>query len=314
MPTVLSSSSSGEGPVGSGPLSAAAPPHLQATSALTRDGAAQAVVAATRLANALEQFRSSSAGHLDGTAAVGRVLGWAHAFDALGAFVGSVGTSFSMADSGYGPFNLLGTHASDPTTTHAPDPATMWATQLGRRAIARAGRRRATGKGIRSVTPPVSPLKRRSLRSGSARSGSARSGSARSGFGRSGSGRARTVLLWQRRGLRPAAARIAADAPSHFAIRSTSGVARRRVAGTKRMSDHATGRAVDFAVTPRGVTGDRLAAWAIRQPSVKYVIWNRRIWTPRRGWHRYVHPGVRSGAVKDSPTLRHEDHVHVSVY
>jgi hypothetical protein len=44
---------------------------------------------------------------------------------------------------------------------------------------------------------------------------------------------------------------------------------------------------------------------------VKYVIFNGRIWTGDRGWHGYRHP---SDPCNCNPTLRHDDHVHISVH
>ncbi|MQA78058.1 MAG: hypothetical protein GEV10_06205 [Streptosporangiales bacterium] len=83
-------------------------------------------------------------------------------------------------------------------------------------------------------------------------------------------------------------------------------------------SDHYSGRAVDVMITPwrspaRVAKGWRLASWVVgnaRPLHVKYVIYRDRIWTPGRGWHAYRHP---SGDTSN-PTLRHLDHVHVSVY
>ena len=43
---------------------------------------------------------------------------------------------------------------------------------------------------------------------------------------------------------------------------------------------------------------------------IKYVIFNGRIWTRTRGWHGYRHP---SDPCNCNPTLRHDDHVHISV-
>lgn len=71
-------------------------------------------------------------------------------------------------------------------------------------------------------------------------------------------------------------------------------------------SDHPKGRALDFMINnvKNGKSrGTALANDLIRnykQWNIKYVIWNRYIWTPSRGWHRYNGP---------SP---HTDHVHAS--
>lgn len=71
-------------------------------------------------------------------------------------------------------------------------------------------------------------------------------------------------------------------------------------------SDHPKGRALDFMinnVSNGKARGDALANDLIKnykQWNIKYVIWNRYIWTPSQGWHRYNGP---------SP---HTDHVHAS--
>lgn len=67
-------------------------------------------------------------------------------------------------------------------------------------------------------------------------------------------------------------------------------------------SDHPYGRALDFMTNDRK-RGTALANDLIKnykQWNVKYVIWNRYIWNPRVGWHKYNGP---------SP---HTDHVHAS--
>jgi hypothetical protein len=84
-------------------------------------------------------------------------------------------------------------------------------------------------------------------------------------------------------------------------------------------SDHYTGRAIDVMLTPMDDAhhrlGNTIAAWAAANATrldIKYVIWDRRIWSQARaaeGWRPYRHPSGRS-----SPTLEHEDHVHISTY
>jgi hypothetical protein len=72
-------------------------------------------------------------------------------------------------------------------------------------------------------------------------------------------------------------------------------------------SDHNSGDAIDVDITAPGFTGpqgDALAAYAIRDPRVKYVIWNRRIYNPSMpGWRPY----------SDWKKHPHDHHVHVSV-
>jgi hypothetical protein len=75
-----------------------------------------------------------------------------------------------------------------------------------------------------------------------------------------------------------------------------------------RKSDHNTGDAMDVTddQSGKGPTGDQIAAWAIRDPRVKYVIWNRRIYDKRKaspGWAPY-------SKWKKMP---HDKHVHISV-
>lgn len=71
-----------------------------------------------------------------------------------------------------------------------------------------------------------------------------------------------------------------------------------------RKSDHNTGDAIDITNDPNGADGDVIAAYAIRDPRVQYVIWNRRIynrdkpgWRPYSLWEKYPH----------------DHHVHVSI-
>jgi len=84
-------------------------------------------------------------------------------------------------------------------------------------------------------------------------------------------------------------------------------------------SDHYTGNAVDLMLLPMDDAnrrlGDRIAGWLVANSgplAVKYVIWRDLIWSADRagdGWRSYSHPSGTS-----SPTMRHLDHVHVSVF
>jgi septal ring factor EnvC (AmiA/AmiB activator) len=79
-------------------------------------------------------------------------------------------------------------------------------------------------------------------------------------------------------------------------------------------SDHPRGRAIDVMTWSNRALGWRIATWAVANAwalEVKYVIFNGRIWTRGRGWHGYRHP---SDPCNCNPTLRHDDHVHISVY
>ena len=78
-------------------------------------------------------------------------------------------------------------------------------------------------------------------------------------------------------------------------------------------SDHPRGRAIDVMTWTNRSLGWRIANWAAGNAwalGVKYVIFNGRIWTRGRGWHGYRHP---SDPCNCNPTLRHDDHVHISV-
>jgi septal ring factor EnvC (AmiA/AmiB activator) len=79
-------------------------------------------------------------------------------------------------------------------------------------------------------------------------------------------------------------------------------------------SDHPRGRAIDVMTWSNRSLGWRIANWAASNAwalGVKYVIFNGRIWTRSRGWHGYRHP---SDPCNCNPTLRHDDHVHISVF
>jgi hypothetical protein len=114
--------------------------------------------------------------------------------------------------------------------------------------------------------------------------------------------------------LTPTAKRLHAMVSQTFGVRSIGGW---RAVGSVEGSDHPHGRAIDVMVdhpSPEGrVLGRRIARWAVARAErfdVKYVIFNGRIWTRSRGWHRYRHPSDRCDC---DPTLRHDDHVHISV-
>ncbi|NUP11825.1 MAG: hypothetical protein HOW73_37735 [Polyangiaceae bacterium] len=74
------------------------------------------------------------------------------------------------------------------------------------------------------------------------------------------------------------------------------------LAHQKRKSDHNTGDAVDITHDPaHGADGDTIAARALADPNVKYVIWNHRIYNKARpGWRPY------------HGSNPHTKHVHVS--
>ena len=69
-----------------------------------------------------------------------------------------------------------------------------------------------------------------------------------------------------------------------------------------RKSDHNDGNAIDIGIIPEsGPLGYQLVGELIRDPRCKYVIWDRRIWTPDRGWHSYTGASA------------HTEHVHLSI-
>ena len=76
-----------------------------------------------------------------------------------------------------------------------------------------------------------------------------------------------------------------------------------KVAGSKTLSHHAYGRAVD--IFPKNLAqGDEIMKWCIRktlQHDITVVIWNRKIWSTLQPFMRR-YPGVHP----------HTDHVHIS--
>lgn len=88
---------------------------------------------------------------------------------------------------------------------------------------------------------------------------------------------------------------------------------RTTAAGTP--SDHATGKALDIMLPGlHNPLGDQIASWAVRQPEMKYVIWDNQIYSSKNpSWRSYAQSGKVGKANQGSPTGRHEDHVHISV-
>ena len=82
-------------------------------------------------------------------------------------------------------------------------------------------------------------------------------------------------------------------------------------------SDHPMGKALDIMIpgwaAPGGIAqGNNIARWFVSNPAAfgtKLVIW-RDQYNRGSGWRPYTHP---NGPTKN-PTLRHMDHVHVSVF
>ena len=104
------------------------------------------------------------------------------------------------------------------------------------------------------------------------------------------------------KGISPNTAKAADYFGSRYGIKTVYGLGKGSVPG----SDHPKGRATDFMINnlKNGkAIGNALANDVIRNYkawNVKYVIWNRYIWQPGRGWKKYNGPSA------------HTDHVHVS--
>jgi hypothetical protein len=113
--------------------------------------------------------------------------------------------------------------------------------------------------------------------------------------------------------LTPTTRRLYAKVATTFGIRSIGGW---RAVGSVEGSDHPHGRAIDVMLPYPSAEGRalgwRIAGWAVARADtldVKYVIFHGRIWTRSRGWHGYRHPADPCNC---NPTLRHDDHVHIS--
>lgn len=104
------------------------------------------------------------------------------------------------------------------------------------------------------------------------------------------------------KGVSPNTAKAADYFGSKYGIKTIGG----RGPGSVPGSDHPKGRATDFMINNirnGHAAGDALANDVIKNYkawNVKYVIWNKYIWHPGRGWTRYSGPSD------------HTDHVHVS--
>ncbi|WP_100499687.1 phage tail tape measure protein [Geodermatophilus chilensis] len=117
-------------------------------------------------------------------------------------------------------------------------------------------------------------------------------------------------------GLGPAAAAARAFVMKTFGVTNIGGYSYRTIAGTKTLSDHALGKAIDVMIpnyksAASIALGNRIASHFVTNPGqfgTKYVIWRDQI-NSGRGWGPYGHPG---GGRSD--TLQHRDHVHVSLY
>ncbi len=102
------------------------------------------------------------------------------------------------------------------------------------------------------------------------------------------------------KGITPTAAKAANYWGGKYGITSVGGY---REKGSVPGSDHPKGKALDFMTYKDMKKGTALANDIIKNYkawNVKYVIWNKHIWSPEQGWRKYSGP---------SP---HTDHVHVS--
>ncbi len=79
--------------------------------------------------------------------------------------------------------------------------------------------------------------------------------------------------------------------------------------------DHPSGRALDFMIdnVPNGhAVGEALSAHLIANAAainMQYIIWNERTWNPDRKSWAFYGPAARSS----SPSVRHTNHVHLTV-
>lgn len=80
-------------------------------------------------------------------------------------------------------------------------------------------------------------------------------------------------------------------------------------------SAHCRGDAVDIVHDPAsGASGDAIAAMAIKDPKIKNVIFNSRIWNRSTGTWSPFTGRYTSGARKGQRRDPHEHHVHVEAY
>lgn len=118
------------------------------------------------------------------------------------------------------------------------------------------------------------------------------------------------------RGLQPSALRALRCVRKAFPWLSSMG----GVGDRPNTSDHPAGRAVDFMIpnwntTDGNARGWQLAHWLQANAAtlnVKYLIYDDKVWRayrPDAGWTPYTHPKGPTS----NPTLRHLDHVHLSV-
>ncbi len=111
-------------------------------------------------------------------------------------------------------------------------------------------------------------------------------------------------------GVLPFVAGVGDAVQKTFGRMTVGGYVRRNIAGTRRVSDHGLGKALDFMTYRDKGKGQRIADFLVGNAGkfrADNVIFNRRIWSGG-GWRPYRHPGG------NNPTLNHEDHVHYDTF
>jgi phage-related protein len=100
-------------------------------------------------------------------------------------------------------------------------------------------------------------------------------------------------------------------------VRDMFGVSSGGLGQRSNKSDHPMGKALDAMIPNWGkatgiALGNQIASWFVSNASAfgtKYVIWRDQI-NSGSGWRPYTHPSGNT----TNPTLRHMDHVHVSLF
>lgn len=106
------------------------------------------------------------------------------------------------------------------------------------------------------------------------------------------------MAVWDDTRVKPHVRAAAREASQTFGITNIGGFA---TSGHIPGSDHYVGLAIDIMCNIQ--QGGQVSAWAVANATrlgIKYVIWNRQIWYPGKGWGPYT---------GSSP---HIDHVHIS--
>jgi len=99
-------------------------------------------------------------------------------------------------------------------------------------------------------------------------------------------------------------AQLATNIIDKFGMKITGGKVVRNVDGTNTPSKHSFGDAVDMVGTSEKMQA--AANYAAGKPGVTEVIFNKRAWTPGRGWHKFTPANGKT----DASSL-HTNHVHI---